>query len=346
MTLKEKINNKRILFISVATFNYEKEIAKELKKNGGIVDYYDERPSNSILVKGIIRIKRSAYQNKINSYYNNILNKIKNIQYDYLFVIKGEVVPSFFIDIFKTANPKCKLIFYTWDSFISNKNTDVILKYFDELFTFDSVDAKKYNLKLRPLFYLNGYKEVKNSQTAEIKYDLLFLGTAHSDRYLISNKLVTWCEDNGLNAFAFYYLQGKLVFWYKKIFDKSFKTINVKKLSFKSLKLNEILNLYEMSKVVLDIHHPNQSGLTMRTIEAIGAGKKLITTNHEIKKYKFYNSKNICVINRYDPIFDKEFFQSNIQEMPLAFLEAMSINGWLKSIFVSSIPGFWIKGVK
>ena len=31
----------------------------------------------------------------------------------------------------------------------------------------------------------------------------------------------------------------------------------------------------------------------MRTFEALGAGKKLITTNKEIKKYSFYESNNI-----------------------------------------------------
>ena len=346
MTLREKLKNRRILFISVATFNYEKEIAKELKNNGAIVDYYDERPSNSIFAKGIIRLKRSIYQNKINSYYNNILNKTKCFKYDYFFVIKGEVVPSFFIEKFKLKNPECQLIFYTWDPFSNNKNTDIILKYFDKLFTFDSVDAKKYNLHFRPLFYLNDYKEVKNSLTAETKYDLLFLGTAHSDRYVISNKLVNWCENNKLKAYAYYYMQGKIVFLYKKIFDKSFKIFNIKKLSFESLNLYEILELYKKSKVILDIHHPNQTGLTMRTIEALGAGKKLITTNHEIKKYSFYNEKNIYLIDRENPIITKEFIKSNIEEIPLEFLEAMSINGWLKSIFVNSKPDFWIKGLK
>ena len=62
----EEIKNKRILYISVKTFNYEKEIKNKLISLGAEVDYFDERPSNSILAKGIIRVKKSLFKKKIN----------------------------------------------------------------------------------------------------------------------------------------------------------------------------------------------------------------------------------------------------------------------------------------
>ena len=57
---------------------------------GAIVDYYDERPVNSIFAKGIIRFKRSLFQKKINSYYKKILKKTIGINYDSIFVITSE----------------------------------------------------------------------------------------------------------------------------------------------------------------------------------------------------------------------------------------------------------------
>jgi hypothetical protein len=346
MTLNEKLRKKRILFLSVKTFNYEKVIAAELRNTGAVVDYFDERPSNSVFVKGVIRLKKSIYQNEINRYYSNILKKIEGVAYNYFFVIKGEVVPTFFIEKVKLHNPNCQLIYYTWDSFSNNKNSDVILKYFDRVFTFDSDDAKKHNLYFRPLFYLNDYKQIKNSRVVEdLEYDLLFLGTAHSDRYVISNTLVNWCKNNNLKAYAYYYMQAKSVFMFKKFFDKSFKTIDKKKIRFESLNLAEILELYKKTKVILDIHHPNQKGLTMRTFEALGAGKKLITTNAEIKKYRFYNDKNILIIDRDKPMVTIEFFECDSQEMSSDILDSMSIRGWLQALFVDSKPNFWINGL-
>ena len=86
MTLKDRLNNKKILFFSVQTFNLEKEIKNKLEEFGAKVDYYDERPSNNSFVKGIIRIKRSFYQNKIDRYYKQILSKTKYELYHYLFL--------------------------------------------------------------------------------------------------------------------------------------------------------------------------------------------------------------------------------------------------------------------
>jgi hypothetical protein len=346
MILKDKIQGKKILFLSVQTFNYEKAIADELRNNGALVDYYDERPSNSIFVKGIIRIKKSVLNKKINEYYEEILRNIQGKEYDFLFVIKGEVVPVFFLENFKLQNPKCHCIFYTWDSFKNYQNPKNILPFFDKSFTFDTDDAKEYNLYFRPLFYLREYEDVRNNKTSDSKYDLLFLGTAHSDRYIISNTLVNWCLENDLTSFAYYYMQGKLVFVFKKFFDKSFKTFDEKKLSFKSLNLDEIIALYKNTNVILDIHHPEQKGLTMRTFETLGAGKKLITTNHEIKQYSFYNKNNILLIDRNKPEVNKPFFEAKYEEMSLEYIESMSVEGWLKTLFVESVSDFWIKGLK
>ncbi|MEO8253415.1 MAG: hypothetical protein ABI554_03430 [Flavobacterium sp.] len=332
--------------MSVQTFNYEKAIAEELQNNGALVDYYDERPSNSIFSKGIIRLKKSLLNKKINEYYERILRDIQDKEYDFLFVIKGEVVPVFFLEKFKLLNPNCYCIFYTWDSFKNYQNPKVILPFFDKSFTFDSDDAKEYNLFFRPLFYLNAYEEVRKEKHVPTKYDLLFLGTAHSDRYIISNTLSNWCLDNNLTSFAYYYMQGKLVFLFKKLFDKSFQGFDKTKISFKSLTLVDIVELYKKSNVILDIHHPEQKGLTMRTFETLGAGKKIISTNNEIKKYSFYNEKNIFLIDRNKPKINKDFFETKYEELSSEYLEAMAIKGWLTTLFVESKPDFWIKGLK
>lgn len=50
----------------------------------------------------------------------------------------------------------------------------------------------------------------------------IVLGTAHSDRYIISNKVKDWCEENSLTTFNYYYMQGRLVYFYKKFLIKHF----------------------------------------------------------------------------------------------------------------------------
>jgi hypothetical protein len=344
--LKETLHNKNIIFFSVQTFNLEKEIIKKLEEFGAKVDYYDERPSNSNFTKGIIRLKRSIYQHKIDEYYNTILENSKSKKYDFLFVNRGEVVPGFFLEKFKLQQPNCEFIFYTWDSFSNHTHPTTILKYFDKKFTFDSDDALKFDINFRPLFYLDGYKKLKSIQEKVTEYDLLFLGTAHSDRYRISDFIVNWCNKNALKSFCYYYMYGKMVYFYKRIFDKTFKEFDFKKLSFKSLNTKQILDLYAKSNVILDINHPGQKGLTMRTFETIGAGKKMITTNSEVKKYPFYNQNNIFVIDRNNIELQKDFFLKKYENVSDEVYEKSSIEGWLKCLFVESEPNYWIKNLK
>ena len=106
---------------------------------------------------------------------------------------------SFFLKEFKRRNPNCVFIFYTWDSFKNNPNAVSILEYFDKKFTFDTNDAIKHNLNFRPLFFIDRYGEIVNKK---IKYNLLFLGTAHSDRYKISDNIVNWCLENNFSSYA------------------------------------------------------------------------------------------------------------------------------------------------
>jgi len=334
------MKEQKILYISVKTFNYELEIANKLRELGAKVDYFDERPSNSILTKGIIRLKRSFFQKKIDTYYRNILKKIEFKKYDFFFLVKGEAIPSFFLEKLKLLQKDCFFIYYTWDSFENNPNALSILHFFDKKLTFDPLDAKKFKLEFRPLFYIDKYKTIKTIKKP--KYKMLFLGTAHSDRYRISNDVVNWCKKHHFSTFTYYYMQSKLVYFLKSKFDSSFKDFDFKKLNFKSLSIDEIITYYENSSIILDINHPNQRGLTMRTFEALGAGKKIITTNKEIKKYSFYNSNNIFLIDRENIELEKVFFESNFYPINEDTLIAMSIKGWIKSVFIQNDSNSWL----
>lgn len=346
MIIEEVLKDKKVLFFSVQTFNLEKAIKKKIEELGADVDYYDERPSNNNFTKGIIRLKRSLLQVKINKYYNDILSSIADKNYDFLFVNKGEVIPEFFLQEFQKKQPNCQCIFYTWDSFSNNKNALTILKYFHKKFSFDSNDAITYGLEFRPLFYLDFYKKINVLSNVDIENDLLFLGTAHSDRYRISNNIANWCTQNKLKSFCYYYMQGRLVYFYKKMFDTTFKEFNYKKLSFESLNTKDLFELYQKSKVILDINHPGQTGLTMRTFETIGARRKMITTNSEIQKYKFYNPNNILIIDREDIVLSKEFFETDYVGVNEDLYERMSLKGWLSCLFAKSEPDNWIQGIK
>ena len=93
-------------------------------------------------------------------------------------------------------------------------------------------------------------------------------------------------------------------------------------------------DIFLNSKIILDIEHPNQKGLTMRTFESLGAGKKLITTNATVKEMDFYNANNIVVIDRDHPAIPMSFFKENYVKVDASTYARYSLRSWVTEIFV------------
>ncbi|MGY0038960.1 hypothetical protein [Pedobacter sp. NJ-S-72] len=322
------LKGKSVLLFCPVFFNYEKEIKSVLEGLGAKVIWFDDRPSNDFLSKSLIRINKNFLKNKINIYYQNILKQVGGEEFDYLFFVNPESISFESLSKLKEAFPKAKSILYMWDSFKNRKQNLELLPLFTSKFTFDPHDAAKYGLKLRPLFYTDAYSQ---KETKEIHYDFLFVGTAHSDRYTFVKKLL---DANGIKNFKLYfYLSSKLLFLFKRLFDRSFKLVKYKDVSFKSLSHSDISGFMSESKVVLDINHPNQIGLTMRTLETLGVQRKLVTTNKDILKYDFYNEANILLIDRENPKIDGAFFESPFLPSDSGTMFKYSIGGWTSEIF-------------
>ena len=324
----QNLSGKSVLFFSPKFFNYENEIKSSLEKLGAKVVWFDDRPSNNAYSKGLIRINKNFLKNKIKNYYDGILAQLAGTKLDYLFFLNPESISSESLSKFKKAFPEAKCILYMWDSFKNRKQNLELLPLFNSKFSFDPQDSVAYGLKMRPLFYINTYT---HKEANKIEYDFLFVGTAHSDRYIFVKKL---SESTSIKQVKLYfYLSSKLLFVYKKMFEQAFRRVKYKEVSFNSLGHHDIAELMRSSKVVLDINHPKQIGLTMRTLETLGVQRKLITTNKDILNYDLYNKANILVIDRENPVLDPSFFDTPFEPSAPDLLFKYSIEGWISDIF-------------
>lgn len=326
------LKNKRILFISPEFFNYEKHITLELVSKGAMVDFYNERPSNSILTKGLIRVNKNLIKKKIDAYYHEILIKIKNKKYDFFFLIKGESIPSFFLKELKINQPNCSFIYYNYDSFQEYPTLVKLLNFFDKKITFDRKDAEKYSLDFLPLFYTSTYRENTN-KTSQEKYTLSFIGSIHTDRYKVAHKVDQVLKNQGYSTFIYFYAPNRISLWLKKLFDKNFKGFKLKYIQYKSLTEKEIIRIYESSTIILDICKPFQNGLTMRTFEALAMDKKLITTNQNIKYYPFYHPENIFIIDRNNIKIPKSFIEGPTKKLEDSIIQSYSLSSWIEAVF-------------
>ncbi|WP_157766478.1 lipopolysaccharide biosynthesis protein [Pedobacter ginsengisoli] len=324
--------DKKVLLFAPNFFGYELEISNKLKKMGAEVDYFDERPKNNFVTKASIRINKNLLRRKILSYYGTIFKKTERKRYDYVFVINIEAMLPSLLKTLKQQQSSAIFVLYMWDSLQNKKYTLDYLPFFDRIYSFDKTDADAIpGVNFRPLFYIDSYAEIKTN--IPIKNALCFIGTVHSDRYQLISEIRKQLAQLSLNTYFFMFFSSPILFFYKKMVDIKFYNARFKEFSFRSFSQHKTIQCIGESFAVLDIQHPSQTGLTIRTIEALGANKKLITTNVHIKEYDFYNPHNICVVNRDRPVIPKSFFETQYCPPEHALKCKYSLEGWLTELF-------------
>lgn len=326
------LQGKKILFISPSFFGYEDSIRKRLVELGAKVDYFDERPANTFWSKAFVRMNRSFLAFRINRYYNRICLAVSDSIYDYVFVVNIEAMPYSFLRKLRDKNPQTQFILYMWDSISNKKSTVDYLPLFDFVFSFDKNDCREYSgIYFRPLFYLNEYKEIAHFGSFE--YDFSFIGTAHSDRYVLIQKMQNQIENFHFSTYWYLFLQNWKLFIWSKLTNSAFSKAKLHDFHYVSLSKKAVLDVIKKSRIVIDIQHPKQSGLTMRAIEMLGANRKLITTNASIKEYDFYQEDNILVVDRNNPVISDEFCLANYKLVEDDIYYKYSLDGWLEEIF-------------
>ena len=234
----------------------------------------------------------------------------------------------------KAAFPQAQFTLYFWDSY-KNMAADSPKKVglFDRAFTFDPSDADSDpRLEYRPLFYLEEYARLP---VVEQDIDLFFFGTVHSDRYKVMTQLERVLPA-GLRVKKILYFNSRLVYWARRVFDPSFWGAKKSEFVFKPLAKAELLALLARSRAVIDIERPIQSGLTMRTLEAVGAHKKLLTTNPFAQRTDIYRPSNVLVIERAGMKVPEEFFDTAFEPLGKKVEQKYSLDGWLNEVLPSS----------
>ncbi len=325
------LKDKKILFFAPKFFGYEKDVYEELLAQGAEVSFLPDRPSSNTFLKIIYRFLPSTLNWHSNYYYKKSINKFALKKYTHVFIQSGEAVTIALLDWIKNRNVDAKFIFYTYDSIKNKKGQIDKIKFCDASFSFDLDDCKKYTMKFRPLFFSEGF-DLEPKALRKPIYDLSFVGTAHSDRFAIISKINSQLKSD-FNLYLYLYIQSKWLYHLKKMLLPNFKESNITDFRFDALSKKEVQNIFFSSNVILDIEHPNQTGLTMRTFEALGSRKKMVTTNSEIRNYDFYTPLNIHIIERSNPLIPINFFKSDYVVVNNNIRDKYKLSSWVKDIF-------------
>lgn len=324
------LKNKRILFIALQ--GYSQGIRQKMEELGARVDYFNDKPNDGFICKACGRFNVKPYEYVLDKYYRRIIDSVKENDYDYIFTIRGEYTPLKSVKLLKQTFPKAKLILYMWDSLRNNKAVVNRWNAYDQVYTFDRMDYLKHKdeIDFLPLYYYDDYVPAEKQVCS--KYDIAFIGTGEEDRVRIINEVRKQCRSKGKKMYSFVFLPHKLVFLYNKLLNKNYKNVSMKSIHFKKMPFEEVYEIYNSAKCVIDIESSKQSGLTMRTIEMIGLRKKLITTNKDIVNYDFYHEDNICVVDRDNFVLNEAFLERPYHELDEAIYFKYSLSNWIMEV--------------
>jgi len=280
------------------------------------------------------------YDKEVNEIWRRLFHDYeKDDCFKYFFAIDGLMVSEFFFEELRKRNPEIKTLLYLYDRVEGNFELDVFFKYYDRIYTFDRSDSLLFKINLLPIFW------VPRSNTNIEIYDIFGMGSYNSkQRYRIFSNIKNLAIKEGLreNVHLWHPLVNNKVLYFIKYLIKKMMGKNPLSLSqlhddlitHQTLTPDEFRESICQSKVILDTNLPYQDGLTARFMWALGAEKKIITTNKSAVEYPFYSDEQVFIIQEnLDGIVDfiKKTFKmpDDIRERVVKF----RIDNWIKEIF-------------
>lgn len=148
------------------------------------------------------------------------------------------------------------------------------------VWTYDPGDSETYKINLvRTMAYFPSYVAPKGN----VRYDVLFVGRDKGrGDWLI--ELEKYLNQKGYRT--------------NFVITKDTKLSKRKPYYQKMVSYNQIADWVAHSRCIINVAMPGQKGITIRDMESLFNGVKLITTNEYIKDAYFYNPRNVFILTK------------------------------------------------
>lgn len=322
--VKQKLEGKKVLFISAKFYHYGDAVYEKIKSYGADVTFFYERNTT---LKHVIAANffPGKMASMIESHYKKILKEIEGQSFDYLILIRGYKMPVWFIEAIKKQNPTIKTLMYQWDVYtLWDADYRYLIPHFDRTLTFDYQDSITLNIPYAPTFHMDEYGAIERLPK---QYDFIFCSNFTQEKYKFSTAFYKLSEQKGYKAYIYLYLS-----WFNYLKERiKGNKLDLRFISFKRLKRSEYFDLFKKSTTVVDFSPTFQTGLTMRVIDALGSGKRVLTSNSHAVKEPGFNSRQVIIFNATDlslPDYianDEEFEKKDY-----------SIDKWLDNLFFAT----------
>ena len=231
-------------------------------------------------------------------------------------VIEGTVVFEPFIKKLRERFPKEDILFF-YSNIIKDPasvHPSVLNKYDVKAYSWDKADCDSYGLAYcKPSFDVSIMP-----QLSEINYDVCFIG-ADKGRYKIIRDLRAIFDKYHFKS----YIRVTPDFKFLKRLHSYYSD---------SIPYDEYLRVVSSSKCIIDLVQKGQIGTTMRVMEALFSGKKLISNNVHLAEYDFYHPDNIFILGKDDDRDIYGFLMKDYKPIDRKILYEYTTDYWLNNI--------------
>lgn len=282
---------KRVLLIGINFYSYIDEIRAAMNRLGYEVDYHPIEDI-SFWAKTEKRFSNASYTARLNRYHARVVRQAADHRYDIVLFIQVHQFSFENLANLKKSQPTARFSLYNWDS-ISTHDYRPYMAHFNRVATFDPQDAKAFGVDYLPLFAVPAYFNARKDLPAD--FDIYFVGTIGTmHRFNALKRLYDFCNAHGI-ATKFHLkcnAGGRVMLWRNRA--------HMPGVTDKSLTFDDIIDLIERSRASFDFANHKQTGYTMRFIENMCAGRKIITENARVLDEPFYRPDRFLVVRDYD----------------------------------------------
>lgn len=339
---------KQVLFIGPDYMDIYKDIIAGFKAMDYEVDFIKERQRNNDPQSARYEFYRPHFdiEYKKAEYWKDILIKPDyDKSYDILFVIDGQGLHPILFEMLKKRNPEIKCMNYLFDTTYGVYHFENFFHYFDMVYTFDRAESERYGINLLPIYWVSPAADDNSTE----EYDMFGFGAYNATRYDVFTQLNSYCQRRQMKVYVKLFekrVRNERLYQLKCVVRKvlglpahlPLSHYHSDIITHETIAPQDFRKYIFNSRITIDTHPGHQDGLTARFMWALGAGKKIITTNVSVSKYDFYTPQQIYILNEgvdleHNTDFDS-FVASDI-ELPMAIrqkIENYRIDNWLQTI--------------
>lgn len=207
-----------------------------------------------------------------------------------VFILVSRKSAQYAAKYIKKKAPNKRVIIWYWN-LVTNKemNPDYCRKIGCEPWSFDKTDCKKYRMKFGDTYYFppDNIMDNQSEHCVNQMWCVFYVGINRPGRKEFLDHLRKFLQSKGM----------KYKFNLTAIPSK--KRPKDDQLS-ERMTYEQIIDSICKSKAILDLNRENQSGMTLRPMEALFFKRKLVTNNRSIIQYKIYDADNTYIIENKD----------------------------------------------